>query len=139
MEQYEEDCIWVRIAVWLVSFDGLRLPAQTRKICRHGVFVEVPYGAWFPGETMEIVFPEPAAGHGRHSLSGRPLRREPDGIWIGFDTVLRSASEMLMRTGLSPLPGREERALAERRPAFPGSGALPARAPRATDLRRCAG
>lgn len=100
MTDLEEDCIWVRFDVWLVPLLGVPVRGQTRKICRSGALVETENQHWLPRQRLEILLPEPAAGQGSRRVSGTLQEYRAGGLWIAFDTVLRSAAEMLMRTGL---------------------------------------
>lgn len=107
MNQHDDDCIWVRTEVLLETGDGPPARAQTRKLCRSGVFVE--YTGPVTGHSVEIVFPEPCSRTGGCRLFGMVTRRWPDGVWIRFSQDLRSAAEMLMRNGPARLPRTPER------------------------------
>jgi len=98
MENHDEDCIWVRIEVWLVTETGRRVKVKSRKICRRGIFLE---GSW-PGlhQSVEVVFPDPGARDGGRRIRGSVTHSGADGIWVCFSRELRSSAEMLMRSGL---------------------------------------
>lgn len=99
MEDFEEECIWLRADAWLTCGDGRPVKVQTRKFCRGGVFLEVCWPV--PQDRVEVVFPDPTARGGGRRISGTVTRRVPDGIWVQFNNQLRSTSEILMRSGLS--------------------------------------
>jgi len=103
----DDDCIWVRAEAWLIAQSGTMLKVETRKICRGGVFLEASWPAEY--QSVEVIFPDPAARNGGHRVPGSVTERWPDGIWVAFSQELRSPVEMLMRSGLSasttpPLP-----------------------------------
>lgn len=98
MENHDEDCIWVRTEVWLVTRTGRRVKVKTRKICRRGIFLE----GSSPGlhQSVEVVFPDPGARDGGRRIRGTVTHSGADGIWVCFSRELRSSAEMLMRSGL---------------------------------------
>ncbi len=107
MTMSDEDCIWVRTEAWLIAGTGTMLKVKTRKICHNGVFLEATWPAEY--QSVEVIFPDPAARNRGHMVAGSVTQRWPDGIWVEFDHALRSPVEMLMRSGLSmpanpPLP-----------------------------------
>ncbi|MBS0003592.1 MAG: hypothetical protein KFF45_11000 [Thioalkalivibrio sp.] len=97
MSQHDDDCIFVRANVLLDTGDGSPIRAQTRRLCRSGVFVEHTGPA--SGQSVEIIFPEPCSRAGECRLFGMVTRCWPDGVWIRFSHDLRSSAEMLMRNG----------------------------------------
>lgn len=100
MTKADDECIWVRADAWLIAQSGTMLKVETRKICRRGVFLEASWPAEY--QSVEVIFPDPAAHNGGHRLAGSVTERWPDGIWVEFRKALRSPVEMLMRSGLSP-------------------------------------
>jgi len=98
MNRTEDDCIWLRAEAWLIASSGTMLKVETRKICRAGVFLEAAWPTEY--QSVEVIFPDPAARNGGHRLPGSVTERWPDGIWVEFRRALRSPSEMLMRSGI---------------------------------------
>lgn len=103
----DDDCIWVRAEAWLIAQSGTMLKVETRKVCRGGVFLEASWPAEY--QSVEVIFPDPAARNGGHRVAGSVTERWPDGIWVAFSQELRSPVELLMRSGLAtstypPLP-----------------------------------
>jgi hypothetical protein len=99
MTKRDDECIWVRAEAWLIARSGIMLKVETRKVCRGGVFLEAIWPAEY--QSVEVIFPDPAANNGGHRIAGTVAERWPDGIWVEFSQELRSPVEMLMRSGLS--------------------------------------
>jgi hypothetical protein len=101
MNRQEDECIWVRMDAWLQIGDETPIKVQTRKLCRDGILLE--YTGRIGTSWVEVIFHnEGATGFaGRSRYAGTIVRRYTDGIWVRFTPNLRSASELLMRHGLS--------------------------------------
>lgn len=101
MNWTDDECIRVRIDVWLRIGEGMPIPVQTRKLCEDGVFLE--YTGSADGAAVGVVFPGGSEkGADASSLvAGRITRRWSDGVWVSFHPRLRSVSELLMRTGVA--------------------------------------
>jgi len=102
MKHHDDECIWLRTDVLLDTGDGPPARAQTRKLCRSGVFLE--YSGPINRQSVEVIFPEPYSPEGGQRLFGMVTRRWADGVWIRFSSDLRSAAEMLMRHGTPRIP-----------------------------------
>lgn len=101
MDWKDDECIRVRIDVWVKVGEGMPVQVQTRKLCEDGVFLE--YTGRTDGTVVSVIFPggrDTGAGEGGRVV-GRITRCWPDGVWVSFHRRLRSVSELLMRTGVA--------------------------------------
>lgn len=101
MQEHDDECVWVRMVVWLKIGEDSPVKVQTRKLCREGILLE--YAGAIDDLEVEVIFPDGGnigVGKPRH-YAGTVVKRWPDGVWVRFNPNLRSTSELLMRHGTS--------------------------------------